>query len=619
MTSISSIVRINTDNPLDCLNRTWRYNDVDDWWKALAKNSSLGDEFNDWQTYGSRDGKINYISNVVRSTEYTDEIRIQAIKMLKDLDELVVTDVLNDVGGVFERTHSFSQADFIKALILNNFFDVPSAFEIMKMINKVFPKNNLKYFMWCLNNSKKNYPILIYTNILFFVLKKKMNLELIDFIFERSQDNFIYKTAVEWQKKKMSQEPIDYIYDKLFYITKTYKVLCAQYLFKHTDDVEKYEAELKNFIKVNLETKPSNFDWYNTTADVADFLLQMPTTKKNTRDYCLKVIQELSRETGKVHASLIGAQNCHVIEAGPILNFINSLNVIPSKIVVENGYERTFGFNDAVNEFKSYDVYTENKEIIDISLFRLEMDSTIYPGGLKLNGIFVKIWLKINNEEELIKRLAEELTEMSRTCGTGHLNRLVNVFSGFDDSNFITISWKTQIESNIVGRFNKLIREIPDDLTIENKSIEIEEDLMYMLTNKEKESLAYRNKKDLLLKEVILEELSDSGSDYKPHLNDFIKKHSRVIEREMWQEFSGHISRDQFDEYFKSGVTNYFVGNSDHVKLSGVYAGNNNWTSDYTEYEPVGASNYNNLTMTDDQSSNDMYQYYKQARHTGIY
>ena len=51
------------------------------------------------------------------------------------------------------------------------------------------------------------------------------------------------------------------------------------------------------------------------------------------------------------------------------------------------------------------------------------------------------------NEEEMRKRMLEELEEMSATCSTGFASRLINVISGFGEFN-IRISWEDQIIAN---------------------------------------------------------------------------------------------------------------------------------------------------------------------------
>lgn len=62
-----------------------------------------------------------------------------------------------------------------------------------------------------------------------------------------------------------------------------------------------------------------------------------------------------------------------------------------------------------------------------------------------------------HEDEEVRRRLIEELIDMSSTCSTGHFRRLCNVLS--ERGIQFTITWKDQVFSNVKARFWASIRE----------------------------------------------------------------------------------------------------------------------------------------------------------------
>ena len=124
-------------------------------------------------------------------------------------------------------------------------------------------------------------------------------------------------------------------------------------------------------------------------------------------------------------------------------------------------------FTFVKNKIKTYmetvNVTSENKEKINISLNRIELDRIMYSKyNFTLKAVLVKVWTYIENSEfaeEMKKRLIEELIAMCGICSTGFISYTINTISGFGDFNY-KISWKDQIVSNFVGRLNYRARNI---------------------------------------------------------------------------------------------------------------------------------------------------------------
>lgn len=98
----------------------------------------------------------------------------------------------------------------------------------------------------------------------------------------------------------------------------------------------------------------------------------------------------------------------------------------------------------------------------ELSLQTIDRDTS----KCNLRNCFCHVWSKIVNHEhetELINRLLEELTEMSGKCLSGHLSRLVNVFSGFDSNFQIKVDYDDEIKAAVIARFRARINTLPEE------------------------------------------------------------------------------------------------------------------------------------------------------------
>ena len=88
-----------------------------------------------------------------------------------------------------------------------------------------------------------------------------------------------------------------------------------------------------------------------------------------------------------------------------------------------------------------------------------EEHSTLY---CTFNDLFIKVYGRIisnEHQDELWKRLNEEVIESECKCYTGRLSRLVNVLNGYYDDIKITISDNEQISNIILSIRNKMTDE----------------------------------------------------------------------------------------------------------------------------------------------------------------
>jgi len=122
-------------------------------------------------------------------------------------------------------------------------------------------------------------------------------------------------------------------------------------------------------------------------------------------------------------------------------------------------------------DLSTYDVDPDHPGIVCFqeALDRIAADRVCFSrDGMRAQEVFTRIWNRIIHapEElrgELVKRLAEEVTESSGTCTSGHIERLVNVLSGYDLGFDLRISWEDQVTANIKARLEARIKALPPD------------------------------------------------------------------------------------------------------------------------------------------------------------
>ena len=111
-----------------------------------------------------------------------------------------------------------------------------------------------------------------------------------------------------------------------------------------------------------------------------------------------------------------------------------------------------------------------NIDTIKRTIQRFILDNTLYTDKyvsllqlLFRCYFYIKITIGEMSSEELFKRFVEELYEMADTCSSGHLVRLANIFSGFDNTTVIDV--QDELKACIFTRLTKIINSKPDELS----------------------------------------------------------------------------------------------------------------------------------------------------------
>lgn len=446
----------------------------------------------------------------------------------------------------YQHSNSKDLEGFLCYLIEHSILDIFMKFQCV-MTLQINNFENINYYLLhildsYLNLEKNNKPsITFYIDVLKYLLtNKEITQEVVNHInwFIKStqlSQEFIYKTILSITNdntRKASNTYLEIMYLSFFNNTQDPKfaILSSQFLLQNKTNQNEIEDKI-------LKIAENTNNPYNIRADSCDVLIKLAS--KNIKNKAKQIINELSKDISTL--SKIGntiytnKQNVHESTIDEhVKNFIIKLGGIDT-IDNQKGDKFTT-FEDIVEWINNYiknTKYSNDINKVISSLMRIKIDQLIYPGSQTLSTIFVKIAIKIqlhNQKELLTTRLIEELIDMEDTCSSGHVARLVNVFSGIDDFN-INIGYKKQIQGNISGRLNKLINDIEDE-----------------------------NHKYAILEELINTEPSD-----RIQFLNFFKKHIGNIRNELFQEYvnGNYLKKDEFELFFRQGVSFFETGNKE--------------------------------------------------------
>ena len=412
----------------------------------------------------------------------------------------------------------------------------------------------------------------------------------------------------------------------------SYRILAAQYL------LQKFSPDPKTrmFIQETLlEFARYLVLDYNIRADATDVLMQLGD--KDMKAAGREIILELGRSNGNVITVFDNAQNVHTSEVeasvAEVLEFFASTPLLKisetpinfsyvqkqvgemlkklkwarsketnhpgdSKIecaYCENGLSvENFATEDSEFCSKACMDAKMRDDRIDLALNRIAMDRALYSRyNSTLTNILLKVWTYLTgheHEEEMQKRLLEELEEMSGTCSSGFASRLINVISGFGEFT-IRISWEDQIKANFFGRLSAAARHIVDKTSIFRKDPYLT-DLVMLCLNEDHAASGKDSAKSRILEEFkdevpsqeqvagaylresrehriqgCLEQLGESViseimitsslSSKRQYFSLFLRSHVAFIREEMYAEFKEFMDDTTFDLYMRKALMHY--------------------------------------------------------------
>jgi hypothetical protein len=166
----------------------------------------------------------------------------------------------------------------------------------------------------------------------------------------------------------------------------------------------------------------------------------------------------------------------------------------------------------------------QNHQYIE-TLHRLMTDPSRYEGK-NLCEIILMVWRRITKmekeREELFSRFIQELDEMKDTCSFGHLSRVLNVLSGYIQSEDyqLRINPKDSLRSCIFARLNAELRKMGG-----------------------------------AQQEEIIEALSSSKEEDKQIVEEFISYY--FDKEELQKEFKDSLSEEEFNTIYDKTISEY--------------------------------------------------------------
>ena len=188
----------------------------------------------------------------------------------------------------------------------------------------------------------------------------------------------------------------------------------------------------------------------------------------------------------------------------------------------------------------------------------------------------------------MLKRLLQELEDMSGTCSTGFISRLLNTISGFGDIS-ISISFEDQLIANFTGRLNAYARRITEsDSPFYGEKLNDVVELWLNANLDKKKKIVNTIKKTKKLTELppmkkIIEEFLKIDRDNKIEtcvedfsenvINEmtidchrfanrqnfllFFRTHMLSIREEMYLEFKDLVTDSEFDLWIRKAISTY--------------------------------------------------------------
>ncbi len=427
---------------------------------------------------------------------FTNEDKDKILNELNNRDSLLLNELFYNIMSSYIEEQTTYLTRTIYYLIDNNFIDFPKRIQLLELLVTYDKKSAEKVYNTMINllynistyNNEEQRKLNVSTTLLFDTIRKLLHKEYVNNQINNQTEisKLFFETFNNIFKNKFLNEDFKYkLFDSIkkdFNITSSIKhILClliimfpfenyvynlflCQYLLS--------ENKLENIHIQHLYNIAKNSSNELCIANISDFLLD-----EKMKEYNHLGIELLStiKWDSKIKNKNIynNKQNIHSINIDksvkPFLEKLINMDFgehIPSNMDEDKTHEL---IETILTKCKT--VVEENNLDIDIdkiqrTIQRFILDNTVYTDKLvSLLQLLFRCYFYIivtnNEDKELLKRFVEELHEMADTCTTGHLVRLVNIFSGFDGA--ITIDIEDELKGCIFQRLTNIINSKTED------------------------------------------------------------------------------------------------------------------------------------------------------------
>jgi len=365
-------------------------------------------------------------------------------------------------------------------------------------------------------------------------------------------------------------------------------ILSEIFFFNNTFKDYRYYIYVCQFLKNNNKIDNSHIDFLynyaksieslNCIADISDFLLSLDE-QFEYKQKAKELLESVSFDKKSVKTIYNNLQNIHHVDVDQSISpFIQKLidMSIPNITVCDIEYksiptiddEKTYGefLEFFINQIDKYalglNMSYNHRKCIKNSITRFIYDNTIYSEcNISILQLLIKSYQYIHIhqfKDELIQRMCEELADMADTCTTGHVFRIVNIFSSYDVE--MTIPIEEEVKSCIFARLQHRIG---------NKSDEEQEKIYDCLgssediKNKEKQKHKTLTEKEMNENEEIDEQqLLVKEDDPELMFNQLLGKDIYEIVEELTKEYveQGLIDEQTLNIYIRKAVSSFQIG-----------------------------------------------------------
>ena len=545
--------------------------------------------------------------------------RKEIIKELYNRDKNLIIECVNSVINSYNIQKNSFKKGILMWLINTKEFNFPIRIRCIEYLDQENKSFSQDLYLNCLEQVKdediifkRQYEVgtTYFWNIFKGIVKRELQLskELIDrltniwrsIVFDYLlEEGFRYKLLQSICNESTLVEDI-HVDDKLKYAFSDlslqvkwedyrYYIYIIQFIIKTNRLNNTHLDILINIIK---ERKLDN----NGIADISDFLIGL---KENNSRYLLfdnideytckgkELLEKISFDGKGAKTIYNNSQNIHKIEVESSINpFIEKLVHLEINIPTDEDEYSNF-IDNIVDSIKDYSddvlsMSTDEQIRIINSINRFMLDNTLYSKySVSLINLLIRSYYYIqthSSRDELMLRLCQELCDMADTCTTGHIYRLVNVFSAYDLT--LTLPVEEEIKSCVYARLQKIIslktekeQELifdcigsPDEIKKREKKVI---DTTSYLINTEYAMVEHdetNETKEYLIKGKIKEEDINKNNflvkseDPEVMFNTYLGKDISIILEELRREYSGVLKEQELDLHFRKAISLFQLG-----------------------------------------------------------
>lgn len=564
--------------------------------------TNLLDDDNDDDNLDINNLDLKDLQKVIFDLSLSLSLRRKAIQLYYIINTSEIVEIINKLCGMYTFSGTSLLENYINDLCLSSNISINLKILLVTALTTPNHLNKVSKYGFCTLNilckDLKDLPTPIKIETIKILMKDTSNLYKIDSMVYFNQ--IINNSSIDCPFRYKSILSLESISDN-FYIKESmysflncntnlirYRILSAQYLLQNNlystsdfDIIKQIYEHLLCFANDHLLDT-------NVRADATDVILRYGDST-----YILlarEIIKQLGSIKGKVVTIYDNAQNVHSDKfEEKIVEGINFLSSIP--LMKINNIEITFEFVfEKIKDLIDIKYKDNDKNIVDsiyLALNRIQLDRALYSKfNASLINILLKVWtyieFKIEFADDMKNRLLEELIDMSGTCSTGYVERLINVISGYSEFNY-TISWEDQITANLTGRLNAQARNINTTwkshsklkiLIIDkiNTNKDLHKDLHKILQNSSKLNptsdelfetyLSIYSNEDIdeivsEFQENVINEMTIHNYNLRKNFLIFYRHCLLHITEELYQEFKDHISDSDFNLYMRKALYHY--------------------------------------------------------------